>query len=334
MPRLCFVLFLFVVTSGGVSAQQSASVCPSFAPDPTIRTISPKDRVFKFDGGYAAVVHEIALDTDGSPVSYHPQNHGTTHLCNGLDPIVDGKRVSDKGPNSACYGAVRAAMEVNWDRAQSPSFCIYGFYVDGTKDPACGNDRIAWGGALGNGEIPRQGAQDPAQGFFISLTAAHNPGVSNDRSQAKYLDSDRTPYAVVPAELVARRALPRGGIAWGWNPQSGRTGAAVFGDTQHKFGEISIAFAQELEKGEISPIAPAALSGAAAIPWPYGKTKAGEVRLLHSPSTPLIFVYFAKPPATVLSRDSPDAISGAAVELINQNGGRAQLEQCLRGLVP
>lgn len=333
MPKASLLLVLAGAIALPLCSQDPPSACPSFSLDENIKKITPQDRIYHFTGGYVAIVNEVALDTDGSPVAYHPENRGTTHLCNGLDPVIDGKRVADKGRNSPCYDAVRAAIQANWNRSQSPSFCVYGFYVEGTKETVCGNEKIAWGGAFGNGDIPRQDANDPAPGFFISLTAAHNPGVLSDKSQAKYLDSDRTPYAVVPSELVSRKLLPRIGIAWAWNPKSGRTAAGVFGDTQHKFGEISIAFAQELEMGRIDPIAPASLSGTSAIPWPYGKTSTGDVRLRHSPSTPVVLVYFSKTPAPALADYHPNTIDSAAKRLLDDAGSLSEFEKCLTPLL-
>jgi hypothetical protein len=273
-------------------------------------------------------VNEVRLDTDGSPVAYHPQNKGTTHLCNGLDPIIDGKRITDKTNNSPCFAAVRAAIQAGWRRAETPSFCVYGFFAPTTMHPSV--KCSAWGGTFGTGDIPVQGTNDPAPGFFISVTSATNPGVARNDSQAKYLDSDRTPYTVIPRTLVNQKLLPRGGIAWAWNPKSNRSAAAVFGDTQSKFGEISVAFAQRIEKGAIDPISPAALNGSATIPWPYGKRASGDVRLNRSPSGPVVFVYFSQAPAPPMAQYNTATIDAAAEALLRSFGGSDQLKECLR----
>jgi hypothetical protein len=327
MPNAACILASALASVALVSAQPLGDVCPAFVPDDGIRKITPRDRIFRFEGGYVAIVNEIRLDTDGSPVAYHPENKGTTHLCNGLDPIVDGKPNTDKGPGSPCFAAVAAAIKAGWQRSTSPPFCIYGFYAPGSKAPklACN----AWGGEFGKGEIPLQGPADPATGFFISTTAAYNPGAFADDKQAKYLDSDRTAYAVIPRDLVSRHVLPRNGIAWAWNPKSNHTAAAVFGDTQNKFGEISVAFAQRLEKGTIDAISPAALKGQSPAPWPYGFRRTGEVRLLHSPGAPAVFVYFSTPPAPALTAYDPNAIDAAAANLLQRVGGADHWKQCL-----
>jgi hypothetical protein len=330
--RKAYCIFALLLTiSDALRSQSAGGKCPQFAPEESIRKITPQDRIFRFDGGYVAVVNEVRLDTDGSPVAYHPRNKGTTDLCNGLDPIIDGTRETDKGTHSPCFAAVRAAINAEWRRDASPAFCVYGFYAPGTKTKQMPCN--AWGGAFGKGEIPRQGRDDPAPGFFISTTATHNPGVFADDRQAKYLNSDRIPYAVVPQELVAQKLLPRTGIAWAWNPKSDRSAAGVFGDTQSKFGEISVAFAQKLEQGQIHVISPAAFAGASAIPWPYGRKKTGAIRLTHSPSAPVVFVYLSQSPTPALSTYDPEAIATAVTRLLQRFGGSDRLKECVQPLL-
>jgi hypothetical protein len=331
MRCLLRVHLLFSVLTVLLRSQPTPDACPVFTPDESISRITPKDRVFRFEGGYVAVVNEIRLDTDGSPVAYHPLNKGTTNLCNGLDPIIDGKRIFDKKAGSPCFAAVRAAIDAGWRREASPGFCLYGFYAPGTesKDLKC----TAWGGAFGTGEIPHQGEGDPAPGFFISMTAAANPGRAPEDSQHRYLDSDRTPYVVIPGALVRSKSLPASGVAWAWNPKSNRSAAAVFGDTQSKFGEISVAFAQKIEKGRMDPIASSALTGESPIPWPYGKRSTGEVRLIGSPTGPVVFVYFSQAPSPRLASYDPDTIESATAAFLRRFGGPDHLQSCLKPLL-
>jgi len=330
MPRLLQVHPLFFVFTVLLRSQPTPDACPVFTPDEGIARITPKDRIFRFEGGYVAVVNEVRLDTDGSPVAYHPLNKGTTNLCNGLDPIIDEKRISDKKAGSPCFAAVRAAIDAGWRRETSPGFCVYGFYAPGTnsKDLKCN----AWGGTFGTGEIPRQGQDDPAPGFFVSITAARNPGRAPEDSQRRYLDSDRTPYVVIPGALVRSKSLPASGLAWAWNPKSNRSAAAVFGDTQSKFGEISVAFAQKIEKGRIDPITPSALTGESPIPWPYGKRSTGEVRLTGSPSGPVVLVYFSQALSAPLASYDSDTIESATAPFLQRLGG-SHLQSCLKLLL-
>lgn len=331
MRRLLRVPTLFFVLTVLLRSQPTPGACPVFTPDESIAKITPKDLIFRFEGGYVAVVNEVRLDTDGSPVAYHPLNKGTTNLCNGLDPIIDGKRISDKNAGSPCFAAVRAAMETGWRREASPGFCVYGFYAPGTNSKVLKCN--AWGGTFGTGEIPRQGQDDPAPGFFVSMTAGRNPGQAPEDSQRRYLDSDRTPYVVIPGALVRSKSLPASGVAWAWNPKTNRAAAAVFGDTQSKFGEISIAFAQKIEKGRIDPIPPSALTGESPLPWPYGKRSTGEVRLMRSPAGPVLFVYFSQAPSPPLASHDPDTIESVTAAFLQRFGGPDRLQSCLKPLL-
>ena len=180
--------------------------------------------------------------------------------------------------------------------------------------------------------IALQTESDPAPGFFVSTTSTTNPGQAADDQQAKYLDADRTPYAVIPGNLVRRNVLRKGGIGWAWNPQSDRTASGVFGDTQSRFGEISVAFAQSIEKGAISPITPQALASGV-VPWPYGRRPNGDVRLTNSPRGPVVFVYFSTPPDPSLTNFEPATIDAAAQVLVQRAGGIEVLKQCLRPLL-
>jgi hypothetical protein len=323
---------LSICSTALVQGQPATASCPAFRPETTIAKINPADRIFRFDGGFIAVVNELRIDTDGSPVAYHPQNKGTTHLCNGLDPIINGQRILDKSNASPCFGVVRTAILAGWKRASSPTFCVYGFFAQGTSDPRFRGCNL-WGGTAGRGEIALQGERDPAPGFFVSTTATTNLAAAAEDEQARYLDADRIPYAVIPGDLVRRSILRKGGIAWAWNPQSDLTAAGVFGDTQNKFGEISVAFAQKLEKGASTPITPDALTGRGVVPWPYGRKPSGDVRLKNSPAGPVVFVYFSALPNPALPNFEASTIEMAARLSADKLGGAEVLKECLRPLL-
>ena len=92
--------------------------CPAFTPVSTdeIPRISPDDKIFRFDAGFVAVVHAMTVDTDGSAYAYHPQDLGTSYLCDGLDPYDEATHTcdSDKTPGSRCFAEVSEAMHSNW----------------------------------------------------------------------------------------------------------------------------------------------------------------------------------------------------------------------------
>jgi hypothetical protein len=162
------------------------------------------------------------------------------------------------------------------------------------------------------------------------------PVFTPDTTIAKISPSDRIlRFAGGFVAIVNEVRLDTDGspVAWAWNPQSTRTAAAVFGDTQSKFGEISIAFAQELQKGAINPITPSALAPGGAVPWPYGRKASGDVRLVSSPSGPVVFVYFSALPTPALSNFDAPAINTSVQGLVNTLGGTESLKQCLGSLL-
>jgi hypothetical protein len=150
--------------------------CPEFQELQLNDKISPTDRAAKFDGGAVAWVQKLRIDTDGSSVAYHPENIGTTHLCNGMNPYVDGKCLGVKKQQdlAQCYDAVKNAQAAGWEREKSPVFCVYGFEVNSKSWNAARNKRL-WGGEYGEGPIPTQKGADPNPGFFISITASPLP---------------------------------------------------------------------------------------------------------------------------------------------------------------
>jgi hypothetical protein len=300
-------------------ARTLAAQCPTLTPFTPPEKIKATDRAYRFEGGYVAVIGEMRVDSDGSPVAYHPLNLGTTHLCNGLDPVIDGKRVRDKKrATSPCFAAVEKAIQAKWDPARSPEFFIYGFVATGPK----------WGGPSGGKPIPVQGADDPAPGFFISTTARQVPGAAALRESQRYLNADLIPYVVVPRSLLTGGSLRRGGLAWVWNAAKGHTAPGVIGDVQSAFGEGSVALAQLVESGKLDPLSPAMLNGTGPVPAPYVRS-GGRVKVSLNPKGPLVFVYFDGGPSPALSDYRPETLGSAVDLILARFGGAEGFKACL-----
>ena len=298
-----------------------AAQCPTLTPFTPPEKITTTDRAYRFDSGYVAVINEMRVDSDGSPLAYHPLNLGTTHLCNGLDPVINGNRVSDKRrATSPCFAAVEKAIQVEWDPVRSPEFFIYGFVA-----PSTGRN---WGGPSGGKSIPIQGAADPAPGFFISTTASQVPGAAGLPESRRYLNADAIPYVVVPAKLVTGGSLRHGGLAWVWNPAKGHTSPAVVGDVQSAFGEGSVALAQLVESGQLNPLSPALLKSTGPVPAPYVRAN-GKVSVSLNPKGPLVFVYFDGGPAPALPDYESKTLGTAVDHVLARFGGADGLKQCL-----
>ena len=314
------------------SAQTS---CPTFTavPSAEIPQRSPNDRIFRFDGGFVAVIHDMAVDTDGSAYAYHPRDRGTSYLCDGLDPYdkATHKCESDKTSGSRCFTEVSDAMQADWAPSKSGPFCTYGFEAPGI--PAKGTSKKVWGKDFGTGAIPIQSAADPAPGFFISTTALSDPN-HPEISQRHYLAADTIPYVVVPSRLVGNgkdfswHPTP----AWAWNLKTGYESPAIVGDTERRFGEGSVALAQILQKNAINSITVDQVLGTSSTspPFPYVKKKSGAVRAVSGATGTIIFVYFTKGPAV---RDlSTQGLTQAVGTAFGPLGGEAFFKACLKPL--
>jgi hypothetical protein len=183
-------------------ATGQTDLCPAFHAMPLAAKINSADRAARFDGGMVAIIKELRIDTDGASTAYHPENIGTSHLCNGMNPYVEGRCLgTSKQDLAACYGAIKQARRVKWSREKSPTFCVYGIEV---RSAAKAHGKLLWGGPFGDGPIPLQSNTDPAPGFFISTTALPLPLKAGASPLSAYADADRVPYVVVPTALTGK----------------------------------------------------------------------------------------------------------------------------------
>ena len=327
---------VFVLTTVLLLRFASAqTACPTFtAVSPIeIPRISQSDRIFRFDGGFVAVIHDMAVDTDGSAYAYHPHDLGTSYLCDGLDPYDETthKCDSDKTSGSRCFTEVSEAIHADWAPSRSGPFCTYGFEAPGLS--AKGTSNKVWGKDFGTGPIPVQSATDPAPGFFISTTGLSDPN-HPEKSQRHYIAADTIPYVVVPSRLVGSgkdfswHPTP----AWAWNLKTGYESPAIVGDTQRHFGEGSVALVQILQENAITPITVGQVLGTSitALPFPYVKKKSGAVRAVSGATGTVIFVYFTKTPAV---RDlSTQGLTQAVGTAFRPLGGEPFFKDCLKPL--
>ena len=144
--------------------------------------------IFKDDHsgtGAIAFTSLMHVNTDGAPDSYHPDNIGITHICNGISV----------GPplNSQCKWTSRCLKY--FEKAKAEGFtgptkiCFFGMVKDA------------------NGVPVLQKTGDPKPGYYVSTTALTQPG-SDLNTQKAYLDSNKIPFIVIPSgwllEVVAK----------------------------------------------------------------------------------------------------------------------------------
>jgi hypothetical protein len=309
----------------------TAGECPTFSEVTASKRINPTDRVATFDGSLVAWVHELRLDTDGSRFAYDPNDHGTTALCDGMDPYVGEECLWRKGGDAGqvCSDTVKRAQAAHWERAHSPALCVYGFQAH-TRD-AKGN-KLLWGGPFGIGPIPVQNGGQ-TRGFFVSQTAFPLPGNGTSRESSLYADADLIPYIVVPSafrEANGRRYMRTAALI----QEAGSLHAvsAIVGDAGPALGEVSVAAAQMIHDTTLTmphPIAAAVLAGTDTPPYPY-RRRYGRVRAIDNPHDGpyLIFAFSAQfGQVQVYTKEAADQLTSGALALY---GGATKLGDCAR----
>ncbi len=113
---------------------------------------------------------QMLVNTDGAPDSYHPDDIGITHICNGVSVGV-----------SCTWKAQRLP---DFRRAKAEGFrgptriCFFAMATDARGVPIV------------------QGNADPKPGYYVSTTALQQPGAEPRTPQAQ-LDSNSVPFAVI-----------------------------------------------------------------------------------------------------------------------------------------
>ena len=161
---------------------------------------------------------QMQVNTDGAPDSYHPDDIGITHICNGVSI----------GANCAW----KANCMADFKQAKAEGFngptkiCFFAM--------ATGQ----------NGKPILQGPNDPKPGYFVSTTALPQPGVDKKTPQAQ-LDSNVIPFIVIPRhwEQSEVPGVKLGDFAVTLRRSTGQISFAIVGDLgpKRKLGEGSVA---------------------------------------------------------------------------------------------
>jgi hypothetical protein len=170
-----------------------------------------------------AFTSQMQVNTDGAPDSYHPDNIGITHICNG---VSIGPRCTWKPNCLADFNQAKA------ERFRGPTkVCFFAMTTGADGVPII------------------QGDGDPKPGYFVSTTALKQPG-ENVRTPQAQLDSNTVPFAVIPGHWQsARQPGPRlGDFGVAYRRSTGKLAFFVIGDTgpRNKLGEGSVALHQAL----------------------------------------------------------------------------------------
>ena len=172
--------------------------------------------------GAVMFASQMAVNTDGAPDAYHPDDAGITHLCNGLSVMTGGECVW----KAQCMADYRLAKSRGF--RGSPRLCFFAMATDADGVPLV------------------QGPGEPKLGHFVSLTALKQPGGAARRPQRQQdqLDSHEIPFVVIPRNWNgAFQGLELGDFAVVLRRSTGQMAFAVVGDVgpRNKLGEGSIA---------------------------------------------------------------------------------------------
>jgi hypothetical protein len=230
-------LFMFSVATNAQSA---------FCPTPQNGTLNFSDAI--------AMTSGLAVNPDGSAASYMPGDHGYTYINNGVNLILDGKKV-------ACVKKINAALCRNkWKLAEAgnfgvgtPEFCSFAIDVDrfpnGPERQRCEKDgRFIVGNGKGkpkSGSVVKNVFGESITSYLSTTSLRHT---INDTPT--YLDSSVLPGIVVPEG----RTNLIGAIVW--VRYGSRSTFAIVNDEGPSFGEGSIALHRALRFDTPPPIQP------------------------------------------------------------------------------
>lgn len=170
-----------------------------------------------------AFASQMQVNTDGAPDSYHPDDIGITHICNGISV----------GPD--CTWKAQCLPEFRQAKAEGfrgpTKICFFAM-------------------ATGTDGVPIiQGDTDPKPGYFVSTTALKQLGLNSRTPQAQ-LDSNTVPFAVIPStwQRSGQPGPKLGDFGVAYRRSNGKLAYFVIGDTgpRNKLGEGSVALHQAL----------------------------------------------------------------------------------------
>lgn len=175
------------------------------------------------DSKAIAFASQMQVNTDGAPDSYHPEDIGITHICNGVSV---GQSCSWK---AKCLPDFRQAKAEHFNG--STKICFFAMATDAQGVPIIQSDT------------------DPKPGYFVSTTALKQPGEDARTPQAQ-LDSNTIPFAVIPGtwQRSGKPGPKLGDFGIAYRRSNGKAAFLVIGDTgpRNKLGEGSVTLHQAL----------------------------------------------------------------------------------------
>lgn len=165
--------------------------------------------------GAADCQSQLLLSSDGTDV-WALSNQSAFYFVTGMTIDADGSPRAYKPDNTGLDDLKNAQGELGW----------VGIVVE-------------------NGEPVLQGPDDPAPGYYVSRTALEDHS-RRDTDPARFVDSEKIPFIVLPADVARKTGARLGDFAFVQNMRNGLTSPAIFADIGPGLGEGSIALARAL----------------------------------------------------------------------------------------
>ncbi|MDP1678677.1 MAG: glycoside hydrolase family 75 protein [Candidatus Nitrotoga sp.] len=170
-----------------------------------------------------AFASQMQVNTDGAPDSYHPDDIGITHICNGISVGQD------------CTWKPKCLPDFEQAKAEGfggpTKICFFAMATNAQGLPII------------------QGTADPNPGYFVSTTALQQPGENRLTPQAQ-LNSNTIPFAVIPRtwQRSGKPGPQLGDFGVAYRRSNGKAAFFVIGDIgpSKKLGEGSVALHQAL----------------------------------------------------------------------------------------
>jgi hypothetical protein len=254
-----------------LSAMLALCCCSSFVSAQNykvsqIETFEPQNKkvllLKESEGQKQIILFETTLrvNTDGSPLSYHPQdplgkNKALNNICNAVAVRKGASKcnlcIKDKVPGEQCVARFTEAIGV------------FEKFRDSDYQSVPDGYRLTWQNVLagrkqGDTVIPCVFKSGPFKGYFGSLTKLKN-NFTGDKGECE-INDQINPLAVPALVLVGGRNVVKdfgakvGDLLVAYNPRTRLFSAAIIGDTgpANNLGEGSILLNMKL-KGATSP---------------------------------------------------------------------------------
>jgi hypothetical protein len=180
----------------------------------------------------------LAINTDGAPNSYHPDDPwgrrlALNNICNGSNAILSNGRKLDYRNCRQLIDAFEQSKRSNW---RSPRMQFYAVATQNNRPCVIQSGKYA--------------------GYFVSTTSlaadSRKPACDPDR----WLNANTIPFAIYPGHRnFTSRGVGTGDIVIIRNPTNDRITYGIIGDRGPAWGlgEVSLAFASDLRGGAPLP---------------------------------------------------------------------------------